>query len=78
MDWVLACVLLYIVAQLGIAFWFSHRNRNAPAVNEGGLGYVITLSPNVIHLKKGRRRGLHYDGNHTAHCLRKAYQYAAE
>ena len=28
MDWVLACVLLYIVAQLGIAFWFSHRNRN--------------------------------------------------
>ena len=28
MDWVLGCVLLYIVAQLGIAFWFSHRNRN--------------------------------------------------
>jgi len=28
MDWVLACVLLYILAQLGIAFWFSHRNRN--------------------------------------------------
>jgi solute:Na+ symporter, SSS family len=28
MDWVLGCVLVYIVAQLGIAFWFSHRNRN--------------------------------------------------
>ncbi|MGA7985632.1 MAG: hypothetical protein WCA01_10675 [Burkholderiales bacterium] len=28
MDWVLGCVLLYIVAQLGIAFWFSHRNRS--------------------------------------------------
>jgi solute:Na+ symporter, SSS family len=28
MDWVLGFVLAYIVAQLGIAFWFSHRNRN--------------------------------------------------
>ena len=28
MDWALGSVLLYIVAQLGIAFWFSRRNRN--------------------------------------------------
>ena len=36
MDWVLGCVLVYIVAQLGIAFWFSRRNRNCLATTAWG------------------------------------------